>query len=373
MRIDPNDPKITAYLLDELEEAERKEIEKVLAEDAESRQHVEELRETTQALAAEFARDPDLALSSSHRKVIEEELSGSRATPAAPVDGQIRRGFYSGFFGWRFGVAFSVAMVALIASVAYFNPSFNTVSRTVYDVAKSDAPEPVDRPQEELATILERAASVPPASAPGLAAGQVTVQPAPIVERDESELARGLQISPVRPEIQLRQEREYLAASKEPEAVLADTRKSNTRTELGVTVMNLDEYVVDPHDRNADGLQEAPVGPTERRLGRKVAEVNDSDLLNVMREELKEGLDPTVGDRLERISQSAPQHGLVTQSGSLVLDSAPAQPGAGLGGGIGGLYGGYGGIGRGQPQSFGYAPGPPQRVEDPSVSTLTYP
>lgn len=385
MKINPNDPTITAYILGELDEAERREIENVLTEDPESRKYVEELRETTEALSVEFARDPELALSSSHRQAIEEELSGSRKSATAPVDGQIRGGFFSGLFGWRFGVAFSVAMVALIASVAYFNPSFHTASRTVQFAGRFEAPEPADRPQEELATLFERGASDPGAPAPARVGDQVQPQPASVVEGLEKEGLRESPNSPPLPEVQLQQKREYSVMSNEAEAVLADTRNPEARSEIAAKVVHIDEYVTADLDRNSETSQRPALG---REAQDEASQREGSPPLALIGQRTKElnapvyfGVDPALGDQLQQANQSGPQSNgayffynkilsererplMVTKSGGLVLDSAPNQAVGGMGG-LGGGLGRYGFYGDGN--ALG------SELMERELATLSYP
>ena len=74
MKIDPNDPRLTAYVLGELDAAEREAIEKQLAECEKSREYVEQLRATTQMLAKELAGEPAPALSVEQRQAVQQEI-----------------------------------------------------------------------------------------------------------------------------------------------------------------------------------------------------------------------------------------------------------------------------------------------------------
>ena len=55
---DPNDPRLTAYVLDELDAHDRAEIDRLIAESADARAAVEEIRETVAALQAAFDAEP---------------------------------------------------------------------------------------------------------------------------------------------------------------------------------------------------------------------------------------------------------------------------------------------------------------------------
>ncbi len=61
MKFDPEDPRFTAYLLQELDAAECKEVEDLLASHPEAREFVDSLRETTKALHLEFLEAPQEA------------------------------------------------------------------------------------------------------------------------------------------------------------------------------------------------------------------------------------------------------------------------------------------------------------------------
>src|SRR5579864_5466712 len=74
MTYDPNDPRLTAYVLGELDEAERKAVEAQLAECAESRGSVEEIRTTAELLAAQLRKEPSPGLSLEQREAIERQL-----------------------------------------------------------------------------------------------------------------------------------------------------------------------------------------------------------------------------------------------------------------------------------------------------------
>ncbi len=62
MKTTPNDPKWTAYVLNQVSDAERQELEAELAENPGAREAVEELRDLCGLLSDSFAKDPDLSL-----------------------------------------------------------------------------------------------------------------------------------------------------------------------------------------------------------------------------------------------------------------------------------------------------------------------
>jgi anti-sigma factor RsiW len=88
MSLDPNDPKLTAYALGELDDTERVAIEAELAESADARRTVEEILRTAALLEQELQMEPPLALSEDQRKAIETEAAKSNgAWDAQAPDG----------------------------------------------------------------------------------------------------------------------------------------------------------------------------------------------------------------------------------------------------------------------------------------------
>jgi Ca-activated chloride channel family protein len=75
-----NDPRLTAYALDELDAAERAEVEALLAGDEAARRAVEEIRMTASLVGAEFATSGGPALTDAQRAAIT-----SRATKPRPI------------------------------------------------------------------------------------------------------------------------------------------------------------------------------------------------------------------------------------------------------------------------------------------------
>jgi Ca-activated chloride channel family protein len=114
MTIDPNDPKLTAYVLGELDDKERAEVEAQLVQSAELRRAVEEIRETTERLTKELQAGPATVLTDDQRAAIEAK--------AAKMNGQIAK--HAGRKPWiirRWWIPTSLAASLLIAvSAGYF-------------------------------------------------------------------------------------------------------------------------------------------------------------------------------------------------------------------------------------------------------------
>src|SRR5438105_4274874 len=74
MKITPDDPRLTAYALDELDGAERKTIELQLENFEECRREVEEITRATALLTAELAAEPLSAWTGAQQLAIEAKL-----------------------------------------------------------------------------------------------------------------------------------------------------------------------------------------------------------------------------------------------------------------------------------------------------------
>ena len=82
MIFDTNDPRLTAYALGEIDSAERSEIEQLLADRAEARNYVAEIRQTAQWLAEELQKEPETAstLAMANHRLIDQALESAVPT-----------------------------------------------------------------------------------------------------------------------------------------------------------------------------------------------------------------------------------------------------------------------------------------------------
>jgi len=77
--------KLTAYLLDELDDLQRRAVEDALEEDAEARQTLAELEAASQLVMDVFGTQPEVSLTETQRREIHESARGtSREAPPAP-------------------------------------------------------------------------------------------------------------------------------------------------------------------------------------------------------------------------------------------------------------------------------------------------
>ena len=79
MPIDPEDPRLTAYALGELEDDEKADLERLLSDSDEARRAVEEVRETARLLAETLAEEVAPGLSPTNWKTIERRAPASRS------------------------------------------------------------------------------------------------------------------------------------------------------------------------------------------------------------------------------------------------------------------------------------------------------
>ena len=78
MKLDPNDSRLTAYALGELDETEQAAVEHELLHSEVARQAVEEIRATAEVLKTELAAEPRLQLSEAQRSSIERKFQSGK-------------------------------------------------------------------------------------------------------------------------------------------------------------------------------------------------------------------------------------------------------------------------------------------------------
>lgn len=102
MSIDKNDPRLTAYALDELDERERREVETLLADSPEARKAVEEIRQTAGWIESELKSEPVASLTSQQRKTIETAMYAKRVSRWVPIAAAACLFLVAGVFGVYF-------------------------------------------------------------------------------------------------------------------------------------------------------------------------------------------------------------------------------------------------------------------------------
>ena len=86
MAFDSDDPRLTAYILGELDEGERAEIEAELKNSAELRRTVEELRNTVELVTRELAAEPRPQLTPDERESL---TAHAEENPSGPEQGEV--------------------------------------------------------------------------------------------------------------------------------------------------------------------------------------------------------------------------------------------------------------------------------------------
>jgi hypothetical protein len=142
-RINPNDPKWTAYVLGELDKAESEAVERLLESSAEARALVDDLKAATVALAEAFDEAPADLLTAAQRASIRQAADAPRAGWFAMLP-----------MRWALGLA-SAAVIAIAVSVAVRMP--DQVKEAVRGREQPATPVATNQP----AVLLPQQASVP--------------------------------------------------------------------------------------------------------------------------------------------------------------------------------------------------------------------
>ena len=134
----PDDPRLTAYALRELDHSERAEVEALLAESAEARMALEGIRETIALLRSELTFEPTLTLTNSQRETVTQALvavdtveptRGAGRIPASETRATIKTADVGKTSRWVVIVR-AATTVAAVAAVAVAIP---WVSRSLQD------------------------------------------------------------------------------------------------------------------------------------------------------------------------------------------------------------------------------------------------
>src|SRR5438552_16824357 len=116
MKIDPDDPILTAYALDELTGAQRSTVEARLRDSLEARQSIDEIQQTTSLLREGFAQERPLSLTEDRRELIRNTAEASCKVVRLPV--QARAGLWLG-----------LAAAACLALGLWLVPQYGVKSR----------------------------------------------------------------------------------------------------------------------------------------------------------------------------------------------------------------------------------------------------
>ncbi len=114
MKLSPDSPELTAYLLGELSPAERAEVEAALNQSPDLLTEMESLRHTSEQLAREFAAEPAVALSETQRTALLQSSPEAAPDPTPSRRDPERRTFGDLFRLWRQQLIWATAGLAAL-------------------------------------------------------------------------------------------------------------------------------------------------------------------------------------------------------------------------------------------------------------------
>jgi Ca-activated chloride channel family protein len=120
MKIDPDDPNLTAYALGELDGPAHAEIERTMPESAECRHAIEEIQQAAALLSQELGQESALSLSETQRRTINEAANaeGMDTEQGAETEPQtVVRGPWSRFVSWGWLTAAACLVAVFAASI----------------------------------------------------------------------------------------------------------------------------------------------------------------------------------------------------------------------------------------------------------------
>jgi len=141
MNIDPDDPKLTAYALGELDDAERAEVEALLKKSEAARNAVDEIRKTAALLEKELTTEPAAGLTPEQRKAVEARIAQGNGKPAGALH---TRPLLLRKWWIPTSLAASLLIVGMIGYVQFGLPTLSR-SRALFDHVDGAAPQGATR------------------------------------------------------------------------------------------------------------------------------------------------------------------------------------------------------------------------------------
>jgi Ca-activated chloride channel family protein len=166
MKIDPHDPRLTAYALGELDDAERADLEVLLQDDETARREVETIRRAATVLTDKLQFEPCPRLNP--EQIAEIEKRFRRSDEDAPAIPWVR------FLGWGIGLAGTAAILA-----AMLQPALNRATMRPRQLAPQEVrlePQPSATAESDLQL------SPVPAAPPSKPVGIPLAPPAPMTK-----------------------------------------------------------------------------------------------------------------------------------------------------------------------------------------------
>src|SRR5437588_7838376 len=112
----PDDPRLTAYALGELDPSEREAIERLMGDSPPAQLAVREIRELAGLLATELRQEPVAALTAAQRSAI-LDAGAPTVAPATATLGAARRRFVNSRWVSRFAALATVAALFAVAAL----------------------------------------------------------------------------------------------------------------------------------------------------------------------------------------------------------------------------------------------------------------
>ena len=168
--IDKFDPKLTDFVLGELDASEVREVEKAISENPELGKAIEEIRATINGLESAFASESILTLADDQKAALEAAVNaGTAESPTTPAKSSVtlnpeRRFYRERLFYWTTGIAAALALMmiplGMFQQIEAFRPNVNVAELSE---STKESVENVER-AKQLAMIPESApaGSLPP-------------------------------------------------------------------------------------------------------------------------------------------------------------------------------------------------------------------
>ncbi len=160
---DPNDTRLTAYALGELDAAERAEIDQLLADSAEARAELAEIQETVGLLQTQLAAEPIPELTAEQRQKLEQHIAAqATGAAAAIVHPDLRAAGVAAAPSPRAWLAVGGSLAATALALTVMLPAMQNArapSRSnPAEVAATDSSESMTSPVDKLVALNESAA-----------------------------------------------------------------------------------------------------------------------------------------------------------------------------------------------------------------------
>ncbi|MDA1161204.1 MAG: von Willebrand factor type A domain-containing protein, partial [Planctomycetota bacterium] len=136
----PEDPRLTAFVLGEIDDSDRAEIEQLLETSEEAQAAVKEIEETIGALKVGLASEPTPELTDAQRAAVEQQLAGPTVASTVEASPQ-RSGAWPGKIAGFVASVSALGLIVTLALPALQQAREASISLTSKDAAATSAPE----------------------------------------------------------------------------------------------------------------------------------------------------------------------------------------------------------------------------------------